>query len=125
MGYTEIPEVFICFIVMLGMEGSDFSNMDLIIHLNSMPRVCESLETTDSTAHSMSTLECRFVTEKFKPLIRDCFLRACENLFRKVKKKFIYETCMYIMAPEAKSTTYFINPSHQSVCVYVYSPYRW
>jgi hypothetical protein len=26
---------------------------------------------------------------------------------------------MYIMAPELISTTYFINPSHQSVCLYV------
>jgi hypothetical protein len=29
---------------------------------------------------------------------------------------------MYIMAPEPISTAYFINPSHQSVCLYVYSP---
>jgi hypothetical protein len=29
---------------------------------------------------------------------------------------------MYIMAPEPISTAYFINPSHQSVCLYVY-PY--
>jgi hypothetical protein len=29
---------------------------------------------------------------------------------------------MYIMAPEPFSTAYFINPSHQSVCVYVYPP---
>jgi hypothetical protein len=28
----------------------------------------------------------------------------------------------YIMAPEPISTTYFINPSHQSVCLYVYPP---
>jgi hypothetical protein len=27
---------------------------------------------------------------------------------------------MYIMAPEPVSTAYFINPSHQSVCLYVY-----
>jgi hypothetical protein len=27
---------------------------------------------------------------------------------------------MYIMAPEPISTAYFINPSHQSVCLYVY-----
>jgi hypothetical protein len=27
---------------------------------------------------------------------------------------------MYIMAPESISTAYFINPSHQSVCLYVY-----
>jgi hypothetical protein len=28
---------------------------------------------------------------------------------------------MHIMAPEPISTAYFINPSHQSVCLYVYS----
>jgi hypothetical protein len=27
----------------------------------------------------------------------------------------------YVMAPESISTVYFINPSHQSVCLYVYS----
>jgi hypothetical protein len=27
---------------------------------------------------------------------------------------------MFIMAPEPISTAYFINPSHQSVCLYVY-----
>jgi hypothetical protein len=27
---------------------------------------------------------------------------------------------MYTVAPEAISTAYFINPSHQSVCLYVY-----
>jgi hypothetical protein len=29
---------------------------------------------------------------------------------------------VYIMAPEPISTEYFINPSHQSVCLYVYLP---
>jgi hypothetical protein len=29
---------------------------------------------------------------------------------------------MYIMAPEPISTAYFINPSHQSFCLYVYPP---
>jgi hypothetical protein len=28
----------------------------------------------------------------------------------------------YIMAPEPISTAYFINPSHQFVCLYVYPP---
>jgi hypothetical protein len=27
---------------------------------------------------------------------------------------------MYITAPEPISTAYFVNPSHQSVCLYVY-----
>jgi hypothetical protein len=29
---------------------------------------------------------------------------------------------MHIMAPGPISTAYFINPSHQSVCLYVYLP---
>jgi hypothetical protein len=29
---------------------------------------------------------------------------------------------MDILAPEPISPAYFINPSHQSVCLYVYSP---
>jgi hypothetical protein len=29
---------------------------------------------------------------------------------------------MYIMVPGANSTAYFINPSHQSVCLHVYPP---
>jgi hypothetical protein len=29
---------------------------------------------------------------------------------------------IYIMAPEPISTAYFENPSHQSVCLYVYPP---
>jgi hypothetical protein len=29
---------------------------------------------------------------------------------------------MYIMAPKPISTAYLINPSHQSVCLYVYPP---
>jgi hypothetical protein len=29
---------------------------------------------------------------------------------------------MYTMAPESTSTAHFINPSHQSVCLYVYTP---
>jgi hypothetical protein len=29
---------------------------------------------------------------------------------------------MYIMAPEPVSTAYFINPVHQSVCLYVNPP---
>jgi hypothetical protein len=30
--------------------------------------------------------------------------------------------CTYIMAPEPISMAYFINPTHQSVCLYVYPP---
>jgi hypothetical protein len=51
------------------MEDLDLSNTDLIFHLNSMPRVCGSLQTTDSTAHAISRLECGFAIEKFKPFV--------------------------------------------------------
>jgi hypothetical protein len=49
---------------MLGLEDSDFSNKDLMFHLNYMRRVCGNFETTDSTARAMSILECEHVTEK-------------------------------------------------------------
>jgi hypothetical protein len=29
---------------------------------------------------------------------------------------------MYILAPEHSTTACFINPSHQSLCLYVYPP---
>jgi hypothetical protein len=31
---------------------------------------------------------------------------------------------MYIMVPEPISAAYFMNPSHQSVCLYVYPSYN-
>jgi hypothetical protein len=48
---------------MLGLEDLDFSNIDLTFHLNSMPLICGSLETTDSTAHAISRFECGSDTE--------------------------------------------------------------
>jgi hypothetical protein len=35
-------------------------------------------------------------------------------------KPICMKTGMYIMAPEPISTTYIINPTHRSVCLYVY-----
>jgi hypothetical protein len=35
---------------------------------------------------------------------------------------FFFKLGMYIMTPESISTAYFINPSHQSVRLYVYPP---
>jgi hypothetical protein len=43
---------------MLGLEDLDFSNMDLIFNLNSMPRGCGSLGTTGYTAYAISRFEC-------------------------------------------------------------------
>jgi hypothetical protein len=51
--------------------------MDLIFHLNSMPRTCG----TDSAKHAMSRLEGGYVIEKFKPLFMDCFFNVRENMF--------------------------------------------
>jgi hypothetical protein len=58
------------FLVVLGLKDLDFSNMDFIFQLNSIPRICGSLETTDSTAHAMSRLESGLIIEKFKTFIR-------------------------------------------------------
>jgi hypothetical protein len=38
--------------------------------------------------------------------------RMCEPIFMKLR--------MYIMAPEPNSTAYYIIPSHQPLCLYVY-----
>jgi hypothetical protein len=55
---------FNSFLIISGMEDLRFCNMDLISHLNPMSSVCGSFETTYSRPHAV---ECRFVTEKFKP----------------------------------------------------------
>jgi hypothetical protein len=67
---------------MSGTEDLDF--IDLIFHLNSMPRVDRSFETTDSKEYAMSRLEYAFVIEKLKP-----FLRVCKTIFGKSKDKFL------------------------------------
>jgi hypothetical protein len=41
--------------------------------------------------------------------------------FRKFELIFM-NFCMYIMAREPTLNVYFINPSHQSLCLHVYSP---
>jgi hypothetical protein len=48
---------FNSFSAMLGLEVLDFSNMNMIFHLNSIARVYGSFETTDSRTRDMSTLE--------------------------------------------------------------------
>jgi hypothetical protein len=75
------------FLVMLGIE--DFSNMDLIFQLNSMPRVCGSFKTMDSTADAMSRLECGFVTEKFKPLIRSASSKSVRTCLERLRINFL------------------------------------
>jgi hypothetical protein len=50
----------------LGLEASDFSDMNLIFYLNSMLRFCGNVEEMASTTQDMSGLECGYVTEKFK-----------------------------------------------------------
>jgi hypothetical protein len=37
-------------------------------------------------------------------------------------EKIFMKLGIYIMAPEPISKAYFINPSHRSVCLYVYHP---
>jgi hypothetical protein len=61
---------------MLGLEDLHFSNMDVIFHLNSMPRVCGSFETTDSTAHYFQVrvwIHYKIV----QTLHKEWFLRVC------------------------------------------------
>jgi hypothetical protein len=53
-----------------------------------------------------------------------CYLYICvphSSNFR-MPEPILKKHCIYIykMAPEPISKAYFINPSHQSVCLYVY-----
>jgi hypothetical protein len=74
---------------MLGLEDLDFSNMDLTFHLNSMPLVCGSLETTDSTIHAISRFERGRDTEKFKPFIRTASSESVKTCLDRVRMNFL------------------------------------
>jgi hypothetical protein len=39
-----------------------------------------------------------------------------------VPESVYMKLCIYIMATEPTSIVYFINPSHQNMCLYVYPP---
>jgi hypothetical protein len=49
----------------------------------------------------------------------------CVSVSPSIKFRVPEQICMklgmYVMAREPNSTVYFINPSHQSLCLYVYS----
>jgi hypothetical protein len=62
--------------------------MDLIFHLNSMPKVCGSFETTDSTAQATSRLEWGFATEKFIPFIRTASSESVRTCFERLRMNF-------------------------------------
>jgi hypothetical protein len=64
-------KAFSSFLLMLGLEDLDFSNMGLILNLNSMPRVGGSFETTDSQ-HSTCNVHMWPTSES----VRICFLEA-------------------------------------------------
>jgi hypothetical protein len=52
-----------------------------------------------------------------------CYLYFCLSPINFLKAEPIFiQLGMYIVAPEPISTAHFINPSHQSVCLYVYLP---
>jgi hypothetical protein len=74
---------------MLGKEGLDFSNTDLIFHLNSIPRVYGSFRTTDSTAHAMSRLKCGFIIKKFNPFKMTAPLVSVRMCLEKLRINFL------------------------------------
>jgi hypothetical protein len=74
---------------MLDLEDLDFSNTDLIFHLNFMPRVCGSLEIMDFTACTISRLECGFVTERFKPFIRTASSDSVRTYMERLRINFL------------------------------------
>jgi hypothetical protein len=77
------------FLLTLVLEDLDFYNMDLIFHLNSIPRVCGSFETTDSTAYTMSGLECGYVTEKFQTFLKTASSESVRGCFERVRTNFM------------------------------------
>jgi hypothetical protein len=67
----------------------DFSNMDLIFHLNSVATVSRSFKTTDSTACIMCIEECGFITEKFKPCQTIVSLDSVRTYFEWLRIDFL------------------------------------
>jgi hypothetical protein len=57
--------------------------------MNSMPRVCGSLEITDATAHAISRLECGFVTETFKFFIRTASSESVRIYLERLRINFL------------------------------------
>jgi hypothetical protein len=47
-------------------------------------------------------------------------LSVCPPIKFRMAEPFFMKLGTYIMAPELISAAYFINPSHQSVCLYMY-----
>jgi hypothetical protein len=66
---------------MLGIYDLDFFNVDL----NSLPRVCGSYETTDSTTHVMFRLEFGFCTGKFKSFINTVSLESVRICLQRLR----------------------------------------
>jgi hypothetical protein len=54
-----------------------------------MPRVCVSLETTDSTAHDISRMECGFMTRKFEPFIRTASSKSMRTYLERLSINFL------------------------------------
>jgi hypothetical protein len=61
--------------------------MDLISHLISMPRGCGSWETMDSTIFHV-----QIGLSKNSNLHKDCFLRARDDIFVKIKERILYKS---------------------------------
>jgi hypothetical protein len=66
----------------------------------------------------ISNLVSLFSNNKNRLMRSPCCLRLC--VYPPPLNNF-WMPCYVIMAREPVSTTYFINPSHQSLCLYVYS----
>jgi hypothetical protein len=72
-------------VVMLGMEGLDFCNMDLIFLLNSMPRVWKLQNNRfHSTCHVQVGVWICY--QEVQSLHKDYFLRVCKNMLGNIKE---------------------------------------
>jgi hypothetical protein len=50
-------------------------------------------------------------------------MSVCPPINFRMPEPIFIKLGMHIMEPEPISTAYFINPAHQSVCLYVYASY--
>lgn len=76
------------FVVMLDLEDLNFSHMELIFHLNSMPSL---YMLANNWFHSTCHIQVAVWIHcwKIQTLHKGCFLRVCENIFWKINDKFL------------------------------------
>jgi hypothetical protein len=71
---------FNSFVVKLGTNNLDFSNIIQISHLNSMPKGSGNLKAMNSMAHTLLQLDCGSINAEFK----NCLLSFSKSILSKI-----------------------------------------